>query len=303
MQKMKIFISSVQSEFAEERRTLKDFIQGNVLLRKFFTVFVFEDTPAEDRHPDSVYLREVDSCTIYLGLFGARYGRVNDESFSATHLELKEATKLNKARGGFLLTFKRKSNMTPQVTQQVPSKMAVHDRTELSSFQNRLILILTGEKSRTELMTILNLRDRNSFTNNYLDPSLASGYIQMTIPESPKSSKQKYSLTDLGRRVKDEFIGHDIGHDTGHDNTQVLDRIQQNIMSLISVMNGEMSRSEMMTTLGVTRRETFYKNYLKPSIEKSLLEMTLPDSPRSRKQKYRLTNPGLRMQKKLKAEK
>jgi len=189
--------------------------------------------------------------------------------------------------------------MTPQVTQQVPSKMAVHDRTELSSFQNRLILILTGEKSRTELMTILNLRDRNSFTNNYLEPLLVSGHIQMTIPQSPKSSKQKYRLTYLGRRVKDEFAGHD----TGHDNTQVSDRIQQNIMSLISVMNGEMSRSEMMTTLGVTRRETFYKNYLKPSIEKSLLEMTLPDSPRSRKQKYRLTNSGLRMQKKLKAEK
>jgi len=103
---MKIFISSVQSEFAEERRTLRDFIQGNALLGRFFTVFIFEDTPAEDRHPDSVYLGEIDSCTIYLGLFGARYGGVNEEGFSATHLELKEATKLNKTRLVFSLLSK-----------------------------------------------------------------------------------------------------------------------------------------------------------------------------------------------------
>lgn len=77
MSKMKVFISSVQSEFAEERRTLKDFIQGNALLCRFFTVFVFEDTPAEDRKPDSVYLEEVADCNIYLGLFGAMYGRKN----------------------------------------------------------------------------------------------------------------------------------------------------------------------------------------------------------------------------------
>jgi hypothetical protein len=44
-----IFVSSVQKELAAERRVLKDYIEGNPLLRKFFEVFLFEDLPAPDR--------------------------------------------------------------------------------------------------------------------------------------------------------------------------------------------------------------------------------------------------------------
>ena len=43
-----IFISSVQKELAAERRALKDYIEDNVLLRRFFDVFLFEDMPEWD---------------------------------------------------------------------------------------------------------------------------------------------------------------------------------------------------------------------------------------------------------------
>ncbi len=36
MEKHKIFISSVQKEFKEERRALRDYIHGDPLLRQFF---------------------------------------------------------------------------------------------------------------------------------------------------------------------------------------------------------------------------------------------------------------------------
>jgi hypothetical protein len=36
----RIFVSSVQREFAEERRAIADFVQGDPLLRRFFTVFL-----------------------------------------------------------------------------------------------------------------------------------------------------------------------------------------------------------------------------------------------------------------------
>lgn len=55
-----IFISSVQKELAEERRALKAFVEGDALLRRFFTVFLFEDLPAADARADAVYLDEVD---------------------------------------------------------------------------------------------------------------------------------------------------------------------------------------------------------------------------------------------------
>ena len=54
-----VFISSVQKELAEERRAVKAFVEGDPLLRRCFTVFLFEDLPARDRRADEVYLREV----------------------------------------------------------------------------------------------------------------------------------------------------------------------------------------------------------------------------------------------------
>lgn len=47
--KYKIFISSVQKEFKEDRIALRDYIHGDPLLRQFFEVFIFEDLPASTR--------------------------------------------------------------------------------------------------------------------------------------------------------------------------------------------------------------------------------------------------------------
>ena len=96
---MKIFISSVQKEFAAERRALADYLRADPLLRRFFEVFLFEqDVPATDRTPDSVFLAEVADCDIYLGLFGREYGWQNADGLSPTHLEFQEASRLGKTR-------------------------------------------------------------------------------------------------------------------------------------------------------------------------------------------------------------
>jgi ATP-dependent DNA helicase RecG len=55
---MKVFISSVQNELAEERRVVKTFIESDPLLRRFFSVFLFEDIPASDRRADAA-LKEI----------------------------------------------------------------------------------------------------------------------------------------------------------------------------------------------------------------------------------------------------
>jgi len=43
-----------------------------------------------------------------------------------------------------------------------------------------------------ELMEKLRLKDRMHFRMDYLQPALAAELIQMTIPDKPRSSKQKY---------------------------------------------------------------------------------------------------------------
>jgi Fic family protein len=61
---------------------------------------------------------------------------------------------------------------------------------------------------------------------------------------------------------------------------------------LLSVLAGEMTRQQLKETLGLKDDEYFRKAYLLPALEAGLVEMTIPDKPRSSKQKYRLTDKG-----------
>ena len=58
----RIFISSVQREFAKERKALAEYIRKDAILGKFFEVFLFEEVPAQERKAEGVYLSEVDEC-------------------------------------------------------------------------------------------------------------------------------------------------------------------------------------------------------------------------------------------------
>jgi len=96
--RLKIFISSVQSEFAEERRRLKDYIEHNPVLRRFFEVFIFEDVAPTDRRADDVYLEELAKSHVYLALIGAHYCGGENSEISPTEREYDEATRLGVRR-------------------------------------------------------------------------------------------------------------------------------------------------------------------------------------------------------------
>jgi ATP-dependent DNA helicase RecG len=98
MQRIKIFISSVQSEFAEERQFLCDYITTDALLGRFFVPFIFEHLPAQDILAPKAYLEEVEQCDIYLGIFGRQYGNIGLDAISATASEYYYASKLFKSR-------------------------------------------------------------------------------------------------------------------------------------------------------------------------------------------------------------
>ena len=72
----------------------------------------------------------------------------------------------------------------------------------------------------------------------------------------------------------------------------VTPHVTPHVGRLIVALQGEMSRAELMDALGLADRRHFAKTYLQPGIEAGLVEMTLPDSPRSRTQRYRLTILG-----------
>lgn len=75
---------------------------------------------------------------------------------------------------------------TPEVTPDVTPEV-------------RLLSAFAGEMTRQQLKAALGLKDDEHFRKAYLHPALEAGLIEMTIPGSPRSSRQKYRLTGQGR--------------------------------------------------------------------------------------------------------
>lgn len=46
--------------------------------------------------------------------------------------------------------------------------------------------------SVNELLQILNLKSKENLRKNYLNPALENGWIEMTLPDKPKSKNQRY---------------------------------------------------------------------------------------------------------------
>ncbi len=95
MKPLKLFISSVQKEFAAERMALVQYIREDALLSSFFDVFLFEEIAANSHSAEKVYLSEVAASQIYLGILGNEYGYEDFQGLSPTEREYNEATKLN----------------------------------------------------------------------------------------------------------------------------------------------------------------------------------------------------------------
>ena len=84
------------------------------------------------------------------------------------------------------------TQVTPQVTPQV-SEPAL-----------RLLMALSNEMSRQELQAALALNDVKHFREAFLQPAIDAGLVEMTLPDAPRSSKQRYRMTAAGRQAVNE---------------------------------------------------------------------------------------------------
>lgn len=81
----------------------------------------------------------------------------------------------------------------PSSARQVP------DMYPASALQVAKTLQAAGtDMTRAELQQALSLSDREHFSREYLQPALTNSLVQMTIPDKPRSSRQKYRLTETG---------------------------------------------------------------------------------------------------------
>jgi predicted HTH transcriptional regulator len=98
--------------------------------------------------------------------------------------------------GQFIQSLRRRvgaaRGRTPEVTPEVAPEVAP---------EVRLVRALHGEMTREQLRDALGLRDDKHFRQAFLFPAIEARLVEMTIPDKPRSSKQKYRRTAKGAAV------------------------------------------------------------------------------------------------------
>ena len=102
MNRQKIFLSSVQNEFAKERKRIAEYIRQDALFSRYFEPFLFEELPAQDKSAQTAYLEQAANAEVYLLLMGKQYGYEDAEGVSPTEREYNTATNHHAYRIAFI---------------------------------------------------------------------------------------------------------------------------------------------------------------------------------------------------------
>lgn len=93
---------------------------------------------------------------------------------------------------------------TVQVTDQVAqgARPLVQTLERLSDVQWKIVAHSDAPRAMAELLRITGYSQRAHFRSQHLEPLLRAGILRMTIPAKPRSSAQRYVLTENGIRLK-----------------------------------------------------------------------------------------------------
>lgn len=212
-----IFISSVQLEFAEERRAIRDYVRGDALFSRHFDVFLFEDQPAQSRSPTELYLGQVDQCDVYVALLGRKYGFQDDEGVSPTEREFDRAVDRRKHR----LAFIKEANdaerddkervFIGKVERQVTRRRFVGVADLTSQLYASLIRILEEEQ-------VLSARPFDAAATRLALASIDDGKVD----EFASLAAEKRQFKRRGKNTRDTLIQLDLFEDNSLKNAAVL---------------------------------------------------------------------------------
>lgn len=161
--KYKIFVSSVRREFEQERKFIKQEIENDYVLNRFFDVFLYEELSASGSSPKEVYSDEAINCDIYIGLIGSDYGSILESGISPTELEY---DLYNKSHNDALI-FIKDVEYRDDKTNKFIKKIGAHSYTR---FNDRYDLIKQIKVSLADFID-KNLRNYRAFDYEILQDS------------------------------------------------------------------------------------------------------------------------------------
>ena len=161
--KYNIFVSSVQREFEHERKFIKQEIENDYILNRFFDVFLFEEQSASGLSPKQLYSEEVINSDIYIGLFGSDYGSILESGISPTELEYDLYSKTHNDA----LIYIKNVDFRDENTERFIKKIGAHSYTK---FEDRYDLIKQIKESLANFID-KNLKNYRAFDYEILSDS------------------------------------------------------------------------------------------------------------------------------------
>ena len=91
-------------------------------------------------------------------------------------------------------------------------------------------------------------------------------------------------------RAQEAQVKAQEAQEAAEESQKVLSKVERDIIAACQI--NDQSGSELLAKTGYTTRTGNFKKTLTKLVDQRLVEMTIPDKPRSRKQRYRLTKLG-----------
>ena len=108
--------------------------------------------------------------------------------------------------------------------------------------------------------------------------------------EATPNSRNHKSAVQVSRTSRPYKSTVQVSHTSHAVNVATAESRVGLVLSLLA--KGELSLRELMQAVGLRNRPNFYSLYILPAFEMGCVEYTIPDRPKSRLQKYRLTDKG-----------
>jgi len=119
--------------------------------------------------------------------------------------------------------------------------------------------------------------------------------IQKMLTEVASYPGLRLVLQEAGQAFQVQFVKvraqeAQVGAQEAQEAQEVFSKVERDILAACRI--NDQSGSELLVKTGYTTRTGNFKNSLAKLIDMELVEMTIPDKPRSSKQRYRLTEKG-----------
>ena len=163
-----------------------------------------------------------------------------------------------------------------------------------------LSVCVDGPLSLAEIAGRLELKGGTGYLKGAAAMLRENNLIAYTIPEIPLSRLQKYQITDAGLSILKQYTEEKKGLVAGLVKGPVrglvagqvsLDKIHVDILS--ECVSGPLSPSEIAELLELKEGTGYLKRAAAMLRENDLIAYTIPEKPKSKLQKYQITEAGL----------